>query len=245
LQGVIREFNLNSPFLFIIAGIIVLFVMAQSVFFLIKAWRQARELGISASVLKRVAGASAIFTIAPAIAILMGVFALTKFLGLPLPWLRLSVLGAVTYELPAATIAANVLGVPVSEGVTDASAYTTIAWVMTLGIMSGLIVITVFLKKIQGGIDSLKKRDARWGQIFIDALFLGMISAFMGLVFADIRSGLQGWIPVFVMIVSALLMLICGFFVRVLKVKWMEDYALPISMLGAMALAIPITGLLG
>ncbi len=60
------------------------------------------------------------------------------------------------------------------------------------------------------------------------------------------RSGLQGWIPpVFVMIVSALLMLICGFFVRVLKVKWMEDYALPISMLGAMALAIPITGLLG
>jgi len=47
------------------------------------------------------------------------------------------------------------------------------------------------------------------------------------------------------MIVSALLMLICGFFVRVLKVRWMEDYALPISMLGAMALAIPITNLLG
>lgn len=245
MQDLIREFNLNSPFLFIIAGIIVLFVMAQSIFFLVKAWRQARALGISASLLKRVAGASVVFTIAPAIAILMGVFALTKFLGLPLPWLRLSVLGAVTYELPAATIAANVLGVPVSEGVTDANAYTTIAWVMTLGIMSGLIVITIFLKKIQGGIESLKKRDARWGQIFIDALFLGMISAFMGLVFADIRSGLQGWIPVFVMIVSALLMLVCGLFVRVLKVKWMEDYALPISMLGAMALAIPITGLLG
>ena len=245
MKGLIGEFNLNSPLLFVIAGIIVLFVMAQSVFFLIKAWRRARELKISAAVLKRVAGASAVFTVAPAIAILMGVFALTKFLGLPLPWLRLSVLGAVTYELPAATIAANVLGVPVSEGVTNAQAYTTIAWVMTLGIISGLIVITIFLKRIQGGIDSLKKRDARWGQVFIDALFLGMISAFMGLVFADIRIGITGWIPVFVMLVSALLMLVCGFFVRVLKVKWMEDYALPISMLGAMALAIPITNLLG
>jgi hypothetical protein len=47
------------------------------------------------------------------------------------------------------------------------------------------------------------------------------------------------------MIISSLLMLICGFFVKVLKVKWMEDYALPISMLGAMALSIPITRLLG
>ncbi len=239
------EFNLNSAFLFIIAGVIVLFVMAQSVFFLSKAWRQARERGISGSVLRRVAGASAIFTIAPAIAILLGVFALSKFLGLPLPWLRLSVLGAVTYELPAASIAADALGISISEGVTDPRAYTTIAWVMTLGIMAGLIVITLFLKKIQGGIQSLKKRDTRWGEIFIDALFLGMISAFLGLIFADISAGLRGWIPVFVMLVSALLMLICGFFVRVLKVKWMEDYALPISMLGAMALAIPITRLLG
>ena len=238
-------FNLNSAFLFIIAGVIVLFVMAQSVFFLSKAWRQARERNIPGSVLRRVAGASAIFTIAPAIAILLGVFALSKFLGLPLPWLRLSVLGAVTYELPAASIAADALGISISEGVTDPRAYTTIAWVMTLGIMAGLIVITLFLKKIQRGIQSLKKRDTRWGEIFIDALFLGMISAFLGLIFADISAGLRGWIPVFVMLVSALLMLICGFFVRVLKVKWMEDYALPISMLGAMALAIPITRLLG
>ncbi len=239
------EFNLNSAFLFIIAGVIVLFVMAQSVFFLSKAWRQAGERGIPGSVLRRVAGASAIFTVAPAIAILLGVFALSKFLGLPLPWLRLSVLGAVTYELPAASIAADALGISISEGVSSARAYTTIAWVMTLGIMSGLIVITLFLKKIQGGIQSLKKRDTRWGEIFIDALFLGMISAFLGLIFADISAGLKGWIPVFVMLLSALLMLICGFFVRVLKVKWMEDYALPISMLGAMALAIPITRLLG
>lgn len=239
------EFNLNSAFLFIVAGVIVLFVMAQSVFFLSKAWRRAKELGIAGSVLKRVAGTSAIFTVAPAIAILLGVFALSKFLGLPLPWLRLSVLGAVTYELPAATIAAGALGISISEGVADPRAYTTIAWVMTLGIMSGLIVITLFLKKIQGGIQRIKERDTRWGEIFIDALFLGMISAFLGFIFADISKGLVGWIPVFVMLVSALIMLVCGFFVKVLKIKWMEDYALPISMLGAMALAIPITRLLG
>lgn len=240
-----RDFDLNSIVLFVTAGVIILFVIAQSVFFLRQAWRRARELGIEARVLRRVARSSVVFTIAPAIAIILGVITLSRFLGLPLPWLRLSVLGALTYELPAATSAAAALGVPVSEGVTDPKTYSTIAWVMTLGIMSGLIIVTLFLKKIQGGIQSLKKRDTRWGEIFLTALFMGMISAFLGMIFADITSGLKGWIPVFVMIISSLLMLICGFFVKVLKVKWMEDYALPISMLGAMALSIPITRLLG
>lgn len=240
-----RDFDLNSIVLFVTAGVIILFVIAQSVFFLRQAWRRARELGIEARVLRRVARSSVVFTIAPAIAIILGVITLSRFLGLPLPWLRLSVLGALTYELPAATSAAAALGVPVSEGVTDPKTYSTIAWVMTLGIMSGLIIVTLFLKKIQGGIQSLKKRDTRWGEIFLTALFMGMISAFLGMIFADITAGLKGWIPVFVMIISSLLMLICGFFVKVLKVKWMEDYALPISMLGAMALSIPITKLLG
>jgi hypothetical protein len=239
------EFNPNSAFLFITAGVIVAFVIAQSVFFLSKAWRRARELGIEVSVLKRVAKSSAVFTIAPAVAIILGVITLSKFLGLALPWLRLSVLGALTYELPAATSAASALGVSISQGITDPQAYSTIAWVMTLGIMSGLIIITLFLKRVQGGIEGLKKRDTKWGEIFITAIFMGMISAFLGMIFADITSGIQGWIPVFVMLVSSLVMLICGFFVRVLKVRWMEDYALPISMLAAMALSIPITRLLG
>jgi len=241
----IVSFNPNGAFLFIIAGIIVAFVFAQSIFFLIKAWRRAKELGIDVSVLKRVVQSSAAFTIAPAVAIILGVITLSKFLGLALPWLRLSVLGALTYELPAATSTAATLGASISEGVTDPKVYSTIAWVMTLGILSGLTIITLFLKKIQGGIEGLKKRDTRWGELFITAVFMGMISAFLGMIFADVTQGLRGWIPVFVMLVSTVIMLICGFFVRVLKVKWMEDYALPISMLGAMALAIPITRLLG
>ncbi|HOL16552.1 MAG TPA: DUF5058 family protein, partial [Bacillota bacterium] len=162
-----RDFDLNSIVLFVTAGVIILFVIAQSVFFLRQAWRRARELGIEARVLRRVARSSVVFTIAPAIAIILGVITLSRFLGLPLPWLRLSVLGALTYELPAATSAAAALGVPVSEGVTDPKTYSTIAWVMTLGIMSGLIIVTLFLKKIQGGIQSLKKRDTRWGEIFL------------------------------------------------------------------------------
>lgn len=239
------NFDPNSAFLFVIAGVIVAFVLAQSIFFLVKAWHRARELGLERTVLLKVVRSSAVFTIAPAIAIILGVITLSRFLGLALPWLRLSVLGALTYELPAATSTATTMGVSISEGIKDSQVYSTIAWVMTLGILSGLTIITLFLKRIQGGIEGLKKRDTKWGELFISAIFMGMISAFLGMIFADVTTGIKGWIPVFVMLVSALIMLICGFFVRVLKVKWMEDYALPISMLGAMALSIPITRLFG
>lgn len=240
-----KDFNSNDSFLFIIAGIIVLFVIAQSLFFLRKAWVRAREVGVEKSVLIRVVKSSAVFTIAPAISIILGVITLSKFLGLPLPWLRLSVLGALTYELPAATSTAASLGVSISQGVNNPQVYSTIAWVMTLGILSGLIIITLFLKRIQGGIQSLQNRDKRWGDIFITSIFMGMISAFLGMIFANVTIGLKGWIPVFVMIVSAVIMGICGYFVKIRKIKWLEDYALPISMLGAMAISIPITQLLG
>ena len=91
----------------------------------------------------------------------------------------------------------------------------------------------------------MKNKDSKWGELFMTAIFLGMISAFLGVVFADIRKGLVGWIPVFVLLFSALIMAVCGVFVKKYKLKWLEDYALPFSILGAMTFSIFITGLIG
>lgn len=234
-------FDVNSAFLYAVAGLVVLFVIAQSAFFLVKAWRRARLKGFEANALRRIIASSAVFTIAPAISILLGVITLSKFLGLPLPWLRLSVVGALTYELPAASAAAAATATDISKSVTNPQAFATIAWVMTLGIIPGLIIIPIFLKKIQGGILRLHTHNSKWGEAFMSALFIGMISAFLGMVFSDLRAGLPGFIPVFVMLSSALIMGVCGFFIKRYHVGWLENYALPLSMLGAMALSIPIT----
>ena len=87
------------------------------------------------SQVKKTIVSTAIFTIAPAVSILLGIVTLSKFLGLPLPWIRLSVVGAITYELPAATSTAKALGISLSDMITDPKVYSAIAWVMTLGIM--------------------------------------------------------------------------------------------------------------
>lgn len=243
------EFKVNHPILFIIVGILISVVLAQSVYFLLKAMKRAKELGIETSTIKKTISSSAIFTIAPAIAVLVGVVALSKSLGVALPWLRLSVIGSISYETVAASNALNAAGVGAGSTVTDASLYVTILWVMTLGIAIGLIFVPFLTKKIQGGMTKIGMKDKKWGEIFNNAMFLGMISAFLGYVFWDFSSVFSGkisaLIPVLVMLSSAVLMLICGLCAKVFKQRWITDYALPISLVGGMAMAIPITNWLG
>ena len=183
------------------------------------------------------------YTIAPAVAILLGVITLSKSLGFPLPWLRLSVIGAITYETAAAGAATNALGLSLGTLITDSSAFLTIVWVMTIGILFSLVMVVFMAKRIESGMNKIRTRDEKWSGILVNGLFLGMISAFLGLVFADVGKGLMGWIPVLVMLSAMLLMLILGALMKLLKWKWLQDYALPISMLGGMALAIPITNI--
>ena len=238
-------FSVNHPFLYLLTGLVVAFIIAQSAFFLVKAAKRARQLNIPSATIRKTIFSSALFSLAPAVSILIGVITLSKFIGLPFPWYRLSVLGAVTYELPAATIAANAMGAPVTETIMDPKAFAAIAWVMSLGILSGLVLVLFGLKKIQSGMLTLSGKDSRWGEILSDALFLGMISAFVGLLFANVRAGLPGFIPIAVALVSAVLMLACGLLIKALKWTWLEQYALPLCMLGAMALSIPITSWMG
>ncbi len=240
------EFNVNHPVLFLLAGIIVLIVLAQSVYFLRRAWRRGREIGMPMDKLKRIVIGTAVFTIAPASAIVISVISLSKKLGIPLPWMRLSVVGAITYETPAATNALSAMGLEWAK-VTNLTAtqYVTVAAVMTMGIMTGIWLVPVVGKKLIGGMISLEKRDRKWGEIFSASLFLGMISAFLGYVFCNFagvfRGDLTGLIAPLVMLVSALMMGLCALALKKLGWRWMNDYALPISLLVGMASAIPIT----
>jgi len=241
----VKEFNVNSGFLYGVTAIVIVYVLAQSLFFLVRAARRAKQLGIQSAVIKKTILSTSLFTLAPAVAILLGVITLSKFLGLPLPWLRLSILGALTYELPAASTTATAMNLSLSQQITDPSAYAAIAWVMTLGIIPGIFVVLFGLKKMQSGIVSIKSKDPKWGELFMSSMFLGMISAFVGTLFSDVRAGVPGFIPIVVALISAVIMAVCGLLIKKCKMGWLEQYALPLSMLGAMAASIPVTALMG
>lgn len=240
------DFNVNSPILFVMVGIIIAAVLGQSVFFLVKALRRAKELEMDGGKIKKIIVSAALFTIAPAVAIVISVMALSKDLGLALPWLRLSVVGSLSYEAIAANNAANAMGISLGSGAgLNASQFVTIALVMTLSIMVGIWLVPVVCKKMQNGMSKLEKRDKKWSDIFSSAMFIGMISAFVGFVFCDVslvtKGDFSGLIPVCVMAVSAVIMCLAGLLVKKVKAPWISDYALPISLLCGMASAIPFT----
>ncbi len=242
-------FSANHPILFVLVGAIIALVLAQSFYFLFKSIKRAKQLGIAKETIKKTISSSAIFTIAPAVAVLVGVVALSKSLGVALPWLRLSVIGSITYETVAAGNALEAAGMSAATTVTDPSIYITIAWVMTIGIAAGLVLVPFVTKKIQGGVNKIGMKDKKWGEIFNNAMFLGMISAFLGYVFCDVgtvfKGDLSGLIPVCVMAVSAVVMAICGLASTKFKIKWLTDYALPMSLIAGMASAIPFNMLMG
>ncbi len=259
------EFSVNHPILFLLVGIVIFTVLAQSVYFLIKAMRRAKTIGMDSKKIKKTIITAAVFTIAPAVSIVIAVISLSQSLGLALPWLRLSVIGSLSYEAIAAANAASGMGVKLSDlaGNMNASQYVTICIVMTVSILVGIWLVPVLGKKIQTGLLRFEKKDKKWSDIMQNALFIGMISAFVGFVFSDISrlwlskdgiytnsdgemfSSTSGLIPVVVMVVSALIMAVCGLLMKKLNWKWLNDYALPICMIIGMASAIPFTYLLG
>lgn len=242
-------FDVNSPIIYIFVGTIIALVLAQSIFFLVRAMKRAKELGITKETVKKTISGSAVFTVAPAIAVLVGVIALSKSLGVALPWLRLSVIGSITYETVAAGNALEAAGMNAGTTVTDPSIFITIAWVMTIGIAAGLILVPFVTKKLQGGLSKVGMKDKKWGEIFNNAMFLGMISAFLGYVFCDVgliaKGDTSGLIPVCVMAVSAVVMAVCGIISKKANIRWLTDYALPMSLVVGMASAIPFNMLLG
>lgn len=267
------EFHVNHPILYVIAGIVIAVVLAQSVFFLLKALRRSKQIGMDQAQIRKTIKTAAIFTIAPAVAIVISVITLSKKLGVALPWLRLSVVGSMSYETIAASNALQAMGQSLGSGVAlTAQQYVNVLMVMTASILVGIWLVPLIGKKLQNGMESMGKRDAKWADIFQNSLFIGMISAFLGFVFCNVYmlwtptarfitetavengqdvkveipvSATYGLVPVGVMIVSALTMVICGLLMRKPKLKWLSEYALPISLIVGMAAAIPLTAWLG
>lgn len=263
------EFRVNHPILYLMVAVLVAVVMAQSVYFLVKALRRSKELGMDQKKIKKTMKTAAIFTVAPAVAIIISVITLSKKLGLPLPWLRLSVVGSMSYETVAANSALAAFDQSLgSAAPITATEYVNVVLVMTLSIMMGIWLVPLIGKKLQNGMTSLSKRDAKWADIFSNSLFIGMISAFLGYVFCDLsrlwsasarittskelidgvevitettHSATSGLIPVLVMLTSGVITAILGTLMKKPKLKWLGEYALPVSLVLGMAAAIPLT----
>jgi len=240
--------QLNSWPLYLICGVIILFVIAMSIFFLVRAWRAGIAIGMDQVKLRRAVTASVTFTLLPSISILLGVIALSGSLGVPLPWLRLSVIGALHYETSVADIAARGVGLSgLSASEMTLTAYTTIALVMGAGIIWGMLFTVLFNKRYTGRLQQPKKSSQSGGKGFGDmamtAMFIGLVAAYVGSYVGTFTST-GNFMPLIVLAVSAVVMAGFTYFIEKKNMAWLESFSVAGSMLVAMAAAVAVGGVL-
>ncbi len=256
-----------SPALYLIAGAVILFVLAQSVFFLVKAYKQGRALGLDKSKLRNAITSSALFTIPSALSILATIIALVPALGPVIPWVRLSVIGNLMYETTAAEAAMEAFG---HEGgmavpVTDPEIYAGVAWVMSLGICFSLVVLPFLAKPLHKKLlqagkkeeapkaeatentasDTKKKRGLNGfiNDFATPAIFIGLIGAFIAR--AIIGAGKPetfgdgaGVLSIITLVVAVVVSIALEILAKKLKLTWLEPFVMPIGMIIAMVAAI-------
>ena len=234
-------FDPNGPFMYGLVAVVILFVIAMSVRFIVLAWKRAKKIGMDPKVLRRVAVSSAIFTIAPAVSILLGVIALSRALGFPLPWLRLSVIGALQYELNVAEIAAQSVGLSglrLSE--MNMTAFVTIFLVMTVGILSGVFCCIFFLKNYLKKMQSAPKKEGGkpgFGDHATTCMFVGLCGAYIGSYVGTLTSS-GNYVPLAVAAVSAVFMAVFEYFTNKKGMAVLDNFSLAVSMLACMVAAV-------
>ncbi len=229
--------------IYVLGAIIAATIILMSLAFLFKALKRAKAIGMEKKVVVEAIKNSAIFSIVPSIPIIIGVGIMMQFVGLAIPWIRLTVIGALQYEILALDAAGGtVVG---ADNVTIATAVV----VMTISIVSGPLFNAIFYKKYQTKLLELQQKNERKMNAITGALLGGMLAGIMSSLIVGGFFGIgnpitdasgivtYGEITLITLAASVVLTGICGVILFVGKQKWIESYTLPISILGALAVA--------
>ena len=260
--------------MYLLAACVVVFVTAQSLFFIIRSWKHGKKIGLKKETMKQTIMSSASFTFAPAVSILATVIALAASLGVVLPWIRLSVIGNLAYETTAAQTALDVFGASLKNEVTDPGQFSTIAWAMTIGSIAPLILLPFlckFLQKKVGKAVNKSEKSQKLGDAISASAFIGIVCAFLAreisgntmsnkidaagnfvrelndkgeLEIVKVVTGSSGARSILILITAVVLMLVLEAICKKFKLEKLETFAMPIAMLGAMGMAILFTAVL-
>lgn len=242
--------QLNSPVLYLICGGIIAFVAVVCVFFAVRAWRAGVAIGMDQTKMKRAVVSSATFAVLPSVGILLGVIALAGSLGTPWPWLRLSVIGALHYETQVAEAAAEAAGLSgLNASEMTARGFTTIALLMSICIMWGMLMSIFFNKKYLKKLQTPKAGGSSgggFGDVAMTAMFIGLVSAYIGSYLGKFVSGnglftfSGAWLPLVVAAVAAGVMAVFVWLAEKKKAAWVESFSIAGSMIAAMAAAVAL-----
>lgn len=170
----------NSKIFFLCGAIMIIFIVLQSVLFFRLAYIEGLKLGLTKAKMLKAFRTGAISTIVPTIAVIVALITMVPVLGVPIPWMRLSVIGSAPYELMAAGIGAKSMGINSLGGAGyNSHVFAASVWVMCVGSVWSVSLVAFLLKKIKKGYAKNINRDPKWRTILVNAAFLGVFCIFI------------------------------------------------------------------
>jgi hypothetical protein len=201
-----------------------------------KSWKRALAKGWSHEKLMNLVKMTVSTTLVPSISIVTGLFALVPLLGIPWPWWRLSVVGALAYETMAADMAINAAGLDLSR-LAEATAqdFVLVMFVMSIGIMGGMFVSPFVTKSIHLGSMKLKAGDKRWAALGGSVFFMVMLAVFVAPFFLNFTT--TGYVRMLTFATSFLVTLGLNH-LAVGKRAFLKSFILAISLIVGMASSV-------
>lgn len=243
-----KAFKLDDPIIFILYGIVLAFVVALSLYYMLTAMKRAKKLGIANDKIKKVITTSATFSILPGLGIALGVVTLVGSLGVAFPAIRLSVVGSLQYETQmadgVATAIAGSMAELIKQGMT-AQDFATIAMIMTVAICSGGVQVLLFYHAYQPKIGKLmgkstgggKKGGINIGNLVFQVCFIGMVLGYLAMSIETLSHNvafINGYYNFIAVIVALAAMYVCDTLIEKANWKWLDSFSIPLSMLFAM-----------
>ncbi|MGN0744471.1 MAG: DUF5058 family protein [Christensenellales bacterium] len=243
-----REFHLDDPIMFVLYGVVLAFVVALCLFYILSALKRAKQLGIESTKIKKVVSSSIAFSVLPGLGIALGVVTLVGTLGVAFPAIRLSVVGALQYETQmadgTATAIAGSMSALMAQGMT-ARDFATIAMIMTIAICTGGIEVLFFYRMYQPKIGKLMtksassgtKKSINIGDLVFQVVFIGMVIGYLAMSIGTITKAVafvDSYYYFIAVIVAMGVMYVCELLINKAGWKWLDSFSTPVSMLIAM-----------
>lgn len=243
-----REFHLDDPIMFVLYGIVLAFVVALCLFYILSALKRAKQLGIESAKIKKVVSSSIAFSVLPGLGIALGVVTLVGTLGVAFPAIRLSVVGALQYETQmadgTATAIAGSMSALMAQRMT-ARDFATIAMIMTIAICTGGIEVLFFYRMYQPKIGKLMtksassgtKKSVNIGDLVFQVVFIGMVIGYLAMSIGTITKAaafVDSYYYFIAVIVAMGVMYVCELLINKAGWKWLDSFSTPVSMLIAM-----------
>lgn len=232
---------LNGKPLYLMVIVSLLLVVGFIIISLRLAMKRAKELGFTSKEINKVIKSSVLFSIVPSVSIDIGLASLSTVVGTPWAWFRLSVIGALMYELTSASMVTSAAGYKnMSDFIngTDANLIPTILMVMSISIIFAAV-LNIFLgKSYHKGVTKFKAKSGAKGSLIISYFTLAMILVL------SISQLLKGKISILVFLASFIVTVGLMKIAKKHKIAWMGEFVLAFALIIGMALSVFLEGIM-